>query len=164
MLTELCKAPWLWTAGGFKLKVVKKKVARHGVSLCTQLKAVACTAATWKIAQACGYNLLHLTEACGGRPFWLDPSRSVLGVSVPHPSSPSGSSSSLQLPESLQRLNARRMWASGAPVAAVNVQFCSWCHMTNPDWLCFTAAPVEDIMWKAAVFLQALCSVLSRWK
>lgn len=46
------------------------------------------TAATWKIAEACGYTLVHLTVICGRRPFWLNPCRCALGVSLPHPSSP----------------------------------------------------------------------------
>lgn len=54
------------------------------------------------------HPILHLAEACGGRPFWLNPRRSALGVSLPHPFPPlppqrcRGGSSLLQLPDKSQ--------------------------------------------------------------
>lgn len=74
----------------------------------------------WKIAEACGYTLLHLTGACGKRPFWFNPLGSTMGVSLPHPSPPhplhaaTPPSHIHHTNHSLQHVNAGRMWASVA--------------------------------------------------
>lgn len=77
----LCKASD--TNPRFVVDKALRSCCAHTVN---SFKVAPCNTATWKIAEACGYTLRHHTEACGGRPFWLNPCRSALGVSLPHPS------------------------------------------------------------------------------
>lgn len=115
---------------------------QSNASPCTQSAVFRSQHATWKIAEECGYTLLHLREACGGRPFWLNPCRSALGVSLLHPSPPLPPpccSSSLQkLPGKSQFTSSeyRSLWVS---VATDAIKLQSMQHVTTLDrlWVCF---------------------------
>lgn len=76
---------WVAKHGVHALCGLQPAHANRAVTKSCQTLKNAHGAATRRRSEACGYTRLHLTEASGGRPFWLNPRRSALGVSLPHP-------------------------------------------------------------------------------